>query len=227
MQNGGLLPPSSIVLTAGTQSDPTLGRSPTLDRLQGLAASLGNIAISSSPVTWLFGADPGFEWFDVPDSAAGRAGATLGNVGYFLGGAAGIVRMGGGHIVRESASMLARASQTRSRKYVADRFRDITLREGTILYAGYPGSSGFFTTASALSRVNWSAAALFGGLQVRAHPEKGMRTMVAAYEVIDDTAAAFGLALANGGFGKGWLPQVFVPGFEDALRFLGTYPLRP
>jgi hypothetical protein len=95
MQNGGLLPPSSIVLTAGTQSDPTLGRSPTLDRLQGLAASLGNIAISSSPVTWLFGADPGFEWFDVPDSAAGRAGATLGNVGYFLGGAATIVRKAG------------------------------------------------------------------------------------------------------------------------------------
>jgi RHS repeat-associated protein len=227
MQNGGLLPPSSIVLTAGTQTDPMLGRSPTLDRLQGLTASLGNIAISSSPVSWLFGADPGFEWFDVPDSAAGRAGATLGNVGYLLGGAAGIVRMGGGHVARGSTSLLARAAQTRSRKYVADRFRDITLREGKILYAGYPGSSGFFTTASALSRANRSAAALFGGLQVATHPEKGMRTMVAAYEVIDDTAAAFGIALANGGFGKGWLPQVFIPGFEDSLRFLGVFPLKP
>jgi hypothetical protein len=54
-----------------------------------------------------------------------------------------------------------------------------------------------------------------------------MRTMVAAYEVIDDTAAAFGIALANGGFGKGWLPQVFIPGFEDSLRFLGVFPLKP
>jgi hypothetical protein len=40
----------------------------------------------------LFGADPGFEWFTIPDSAAGRAGATFGDVGLLVGGVRSVAR---------------------------------------------------------------------------------------------------------------------------------------
>lgn len=93
--NGLYVSPASVVLTVGTQADSTLSRNADLDRLHGFAARLANLAISAAPVTWLFGANPGFEWFDVPDSAAGQSGATIGNVGYFLGGFGGIVRNAG------------------------------------------------------------------------------------------------------------------------------------
>jgi hypothetical protein len=93
--NGLFVSPGSVVLTVGTQADSTLSRNADLDRLHGFAARLANLAISAAPVTWLFGARPDFEWFDVPDSAAGRSGATIGNVGYALGGLGGIARNAG------------------------------------------------------------------------------------------------------------------------------------
>ncbi|MGD9883798.1 MAG: RHS repeat-associated core domain-containing protein, partial [Reyranella sp.] len=69
LQNDRLVSPATIVLTAGTKTDPTLQRSRSTDWLEGAAARAGNIALSSSPVAMLFGAGPDFEWFDVPDSA--------------------------------------------------------------------------------------------------------------------------------------------------------------
>ncbi|MBX3704369.1 MAG: VCBS repeat-containing protein [Steroidobacteraceae bacterium] len=90
--------PSSIVQTVSSQAGPALGPRSGLDALQGGAARLGNLLFSASPLTWLFGADPNFEWFHVPDSAAGRAGATVGNVGFLAGGVVGIVRGGGARL---------------------------------------------------------------------------------------------------------------------------------
>jgi RHS repeat-associated protein len=227
MQSGRLVSPASVVLTAGTQSDSTLSRSPTVDRLQGAAARLANIAFSSSPVALLFGVDPDFEWFAVPDSEAGRDGATLGNVGYFLGGAASVIRTGGGQAVAATPSLIARSFQG-SKKYPGiDRFRDITLKKGTIIYGGYPGQSTFYTTLNALRRGHGSAASLFGGLQIKAHKDFGYRSRIAAYEVLDDTPAAFGLALANAQYGAGRFPQVVVPSFDSTLRFLADFPLGP
>jgi RHS repeat-associated protein len=92
MQSGRLVSPASIVLTAGTRADPTLSRNSAVEWLQGAAARIGNIAIGSSPVAMLFGADPGFEWFTIPDSAAGRAGATFGDVGLLVGGVRSVAR---------------------------------------------------------------------------------------------------------------------------------------
>ena len=106
MQYGRLDIPVGIVLTAGTQLDSTLSRSPTVDRLQGAAAQLANIAISSSPVTWLFGADPDFEWFAVPDSKAGRAGATAGNLALLVSGFASTARITVNHVPVELARVL-------------------------------------------------------------------------------------------------------------------------
>lgn len=216
-----------LVLSVGTQTDPTLGRTPGLERLQGFAATLGNIAISSSPVAWLFGADPGFEWFDVPDSAAGRAGATLGNVGYFLGGAAGVVRAAGPGIAGSSASRLARSLQGTPKYPGTDRFRDVTLRKGTVIFGGYPGQTAFYTTAGAMRRSGGSAGFLYDGLQLARSGKHPMRSVMAMYEAIDDTPAAFGLAIQNPIHGGGWLPQIVVPSYETSLRFIGSVHLVP
>jgi len=227
LQNGRLVSPASIVLTAGTTTDPSLTRSRTTDWLQGVAARIGNLAFSSSPVAMIFGADPDFEWFDIPGSAAGQSGATAGNIGYFLGGAAGMLRKGGSELVGMSPSQFARAMQG-TRKYPGiDRYKDITLKKGTILYSGFPGQTPFYTTASALRRSGNSAEMLFKGLQTQRHPVKGYRTHMAAYEVMADTPAAFALALANVEHGAGWLPQVVVPSYVTSLRFITDLPLGP
>ena len=46
----------------------------------------------------LFGADPDFQYFRVPDTNDGRLGSSLGNIGYLAGGAAGIIRKGGSEL---------------------------------------------------------------------------------------------------------------------------------
>ncbi|MEX1993035.1 MAG: RHS repeat-associated core domain-containing protein [Steroidobacteraceae bacterium] len=222
-----LLPPSSIVLTIGTKSDPNLASTPTQDYLQGAAARLGNLAISSSPLTWLFGADPDFEWFEVPDSAAGQAGASAGDIGYLLGGAAGMVRNGGSALIGGSPSQFARSMQGAGKYPGVDRFKDIVLKKGTILYSGHPGQTAFYTTASAMRRSHGSARFLYDGLQLARSRNYPIRTQMAAFSVLDDTPAAFGLAIRNGDHGAGWLPQVVVPSYEVSLRFLGVTPLGP
>lgn len=227
MQHVNTVPPASVVLTAGTRADPTLSRSSTADFLQGAAARIGNIAFNSTPVTWLFDSNASFEWFDVPDSTAGSHGATLGNIGYFLGGAAGIVRRGGSEIIAATPSRIARTFQGTRNYPGVDRFRDIMLKKGTIIFGGYPGQSAFYTTMSALRRSGESAARLFGGLQVRFHETYGYRSRIAAYEVLEDTPAAISLAIANSTHGPGWLPQIVVPSFASTLRRLSDFPLGP
>jgi RHS repeat-associated protein len=227
MLSGQLVHPSQIVLTAGTRSDPSLSRSTSTDWLEGAAARVGNVVFSSSPVAMLFGADPDFEWFDVPASAAGQSGAMAGNVGYLLGGMAGMLRKGGSELVGTAPSHIARSLQGTDKYPGIDRFRNITLKKGTILYSGFPGQTSFYTTASALRRSGNSAAILFKGLQIKRHETKGFRTRVAAYEVVADTPAAFALAIANVEYGAGWLPQVVVPSYMNSLRFISDLPLGP
>ncbi|HEX9706103.1 MAG TPA: RHS repeat-associated core domain-containing protein [Steroidobacteraceae bacterium] len=227
MQSGRFVSPSSIVLTVGTHTDSTLSRSRALDGVQGFAAHLGNLMISSSPVAMLFDADPDFQYFDEPDSDAGRAGSQYGNVGYLVGGAAGIIRKGGSQIASGASSQIARSFQSNPKYPGVDRFKDITLKKGTIIYSGFPGQTAFYTTASALRRSGNSAEILFRGLQLRKHERLGFRTRVAAYEVMADTPAALGLAIANVDHGAGWLPQVVVPSFQSSLRFLEDIPIGP
>jgi len=85
--------------TTETPSVPG-GRFAAGDYWRGFAASLGNLAMNSAPVFWLFGDDPDYQWFPVPDSAAGERGARLGSAGYLLGGAAGTLRGLGGTAFR-------------------------------------------------------------------------------------------------------------------------------
>ena len=119
-------------------------------------------------------------------------------------------------------------SQQGSGAYLGiDRWRDITLKKGTIIYGGEPGQSAFYTTGSAITRVGDSATDLFQGLQVAPHPVYGYRPAITAYEVMDDVPAAFGRTLANPQNGVGGLPQVVVPDFSKFLRPIYTAPLSP
>ncbi len=220
-------PVAGVVLTVGRQPDAMLSTGGRLDVVQGFAARVANIAISSSPVALLFGADPDFQYFREPASAQGNAGSTAGNVGYFVGGAAGIIRKGGSELATRAPSAIARSFQGTAKYPHVDRFRDITLKKGTLLYAGYPGQGHFYTTASAMRRTTASATELWRGLQVAAHRVHPPRARMAAFEVIDDTPAAFGLALANVDNGSGGLPQIVVPSYMTSLRYLTDFPLGP
>ncbi len=227
MQSGRFVSPSQIVLTAGTRVDPSLSRSPQVDYLIGAAARLGNIAMSSSPVTWLFGADADFEWFDVPDSAAGQSGATFGEVGNFVGGFAGVIRKGGGYFFKQGSSAYARSLQGFGDYPGVDDFRDIVLKKGTFIIGGYPGQSPFYTTVSTLRRAGHSARELFGRLQAKVSKNHGPRTRVAVYEVMEDTQAAFGLALRNTKHGPGGFPQIVVEDYQSKLRLITDFALGP
>jgi hypothetical protein len=218
--------PSSVVLTVGTHPDPTLASNGRLDAVQGFAARIANLAISSSPVALLFGADPDFQYFHVPGSESGRVGAQLGTVGYFAGGFAGVIRKGSSELVK-SPGQVARSLQGTPDVPGIDNFKDIALKKGKIIYAGYPGQGYFYTTASALRRVRDNSVVFNRGLQIPPHRSHPLRTRYAAYEVLEDTPAAFGLAIKNPQHGPGWLPQIVVPSYMTSLRYIGDFPLDP
>ena len=226
MQGSTLISPSSIVLTVGTHADLTLAPAGRLDAAQGFAARMANIAISSSPIAMLFGADPDFQYFREPDSDAGRMGARAGDAGYLIGGFGGALRRAGSEALA-SPSRIARTLQGKGDYPGIDRFKDIMLKKGKLIYAGFPGQGSFYTTASAIRRAGDSAGALNRGLQIAPHRIRPMRMRYAAYEVIEDTPAAFGLALENARHGTGWLPQIVVPSYETSLRYVGDFPLGP
>jgi RHS repeat-associated protein len=226
MQGSTLISPSSIVLTVGTHADPTLSTGGRLDGVQGFASRMANIAISSSPIAMLFGADPDFQYFREPDSDAGRMGASAGTAGYFIGGFGGALRRAGAEALA-SPSRFARTLQGKGDYPGIDRFKDIVLKKGKLIYAGFPGQGSFYTTASAIRRAGDSAGALNRGLQIAPHRIRPIRMRYAAYEVLEDTPAAFGLALENARHGTGWLPQIVVPSYETSLRYVGDFPLGP
>jgi hypothetical protein len=219
--------PAGVVLTVGRQPNAALSTGGRLDAIHGFAARVANLAISSSPIALLFGADPAFQYFHEPGSAYGRAGSVAGNVGYLTGGAAGIIRNIGNGLVARGPSEIARSLQGTTKYPHIDRFRNITLKKGSLIYAGYPGQGMFYTTASAMRRSGASATALWRGLQVAVHHRHLPRTRMAAFEVIEDTPAAFGLALANIDNGIGGLPQIVVPSYMTSLRFVNDFPLAP
>jgi RHS repeat-associated protein len=136
--------------------------------------------------------------------------------------------------VPTSPSQMARSLQGTPMYPGVDRFRDITLKKGRVVFGGAPGQSEFYTTASGLHRSGGSSGSLFRGLQVKPggprqiHPVTGRyRPGMTAYEVINDSPAAFGRALANPQYGSGRFPQMAIPNYEESLRPLYSIPLVP
>jgi hypothetical protein len=70
-------------------------------------------------------------------------------------------------------------------------------------YAGEPGVSGFFTTQRTITTAGGDAKRLFQGLQVAPSDIGLYRPGVTAFEVIDDSPAAFGIVRANPQYGEG------------------------
>ncbi|HRH40529.1 MAG TPA: pre-toxin TG domain-containing protein [Pyrinomonadaceae bacterium] len=130
-----------------------------------------------------------------------------------------------GKVVGKSASSFARSLQGKGLYLGVDRFRDIVLKKGTIIYAGAPGVGNFFTTKRSIFKSNGIASVLFEGLQVS--KRNGLyRPNVIAFEVIEDTPAAFGLAKANSKFGKGGYGQIVVENPNLVLKELEIFPLK-
>jgi RHS repeat-associated protein len=124
-----------------------------------------------------------------------------------------------------SPSMIARSWQGSKHYPGVDRWRDIVLRKGTIVYAGEPGVSGFFTTRRALMRAGNDATTLFEGMQVA--PRAGLyRPGLTAFKVLEDTPAAFARTFANPQYGLGGLPQIYIRDFARVLRPVESHLLR-
>ncbi len=123
-----------------------------------------------------------------------------------------------------SPSALARGFQGKGAYLGVDRFRDITLKEGTVIYAGEPGASGFFTTSGAFRRTGNDAQAVFEGLQVGAR-DGLYRPGLTEFVVTQDTRAAFGIVRQNSQFGPGGLPQIYIENFFSVTRSTVSYPL--
>ncbi len=123
------------------------------------------------------------------------------------------------------ASTLARSSQGQGVYIGIDAWRDIALKEGKYLVGGLPGQSNYYTTLRGLERSGNSVNYLWEGLQVQAHPKLGYRKQVGIFRVRETTDAAFGTTYANPQFGKGGLPQIFVPDYNK-LELIKTLPLK-
>lgn len=117
-----------------------------------------------------------------------------------------------------SPSELAKNWQGKGDYLGVDKFRDIVVKKGKVIYAGEPYPSGFFFTKKALAKAKNSTESLWDGLQVKAHEEFGYRTKVGVYEATEDIAGAFGTAKANVKHGKGGLQQVYIPDMSKMKR---------
>jgi uncharacterized Zn-binding protein involved in type VI secretion len=144
--------------------------------------------------------------------------------GGMLGGAAGARRFGTPR--PPTPSQMARGWQGKGDYPGVDRYRDITLKKGTVIYAGHPGQGNYYTTPSAINRAGGSQQQLFNGLQVKPHDVYGHRPNIQAYEVTADTPAAFGITSANPQHGSGGLPQIFVPDFGNLKPIGNPVPLK-
>lgn len=98
-----------------------------------------------------------------------------------------------------------------------DSYTDTVVKKGTILYRGEPNGTEYFTTKSAIQNSGNNAEILFKGLQVKEHRRYGYKNQMQGYKFNEDVASAYGIANANPQFGKGGLPQYFVPNVQEYI----------
>ncbi len=117
-----------------------------------------------------------------------------------------------------SPSEIAKSWQGTGKYPGVDRYKDITIKQDKIIYRGEPNGTEYFTTKSALERSGYDANNLFEGLQVEKNLVHGYRSEMQGYKATIDLEAAFGLTKANPQFGKGGLPQIFIPDANDLIQ---------
>ena len=103
-------------------------------------------------------------------------------------------------------------------KYIGvDDYKNIILQKGKIIYRGEPNGTEYFTTKLAIEKSGRNATTIFEGLQVEKNPIHGYRGNMQGYLVNENVEAAFGITRANPQFGKGGLPQMFVPDVKTLI----------
>lgn len=105
-----------------------------------------------------------------------------------------------------------------------DRYIDVTVKKGEILYRGELNGTEYFTTLDAIEQSDRDATKLFEGLQVDKDPIYGYRGEMQGYIFNNDIASAYGITNENPQFGKGGLPQYYVP---DARSLIDKGILTP
>mgnify|MGYP004639119195 CR=1 FL=1 len=124
----------------------------------------------------------------------------------------------GDGIIGESGSKtpseIARSWQGTGKYPGIDDYVDITVEKGTVLYRGEPNGTEYFTTLEAIEQSGRDATKLFEGLQVEKNPIHGYRGEMQGYIFNGDVVSAYGITNANPQFGKGGLPQYYVPNVQ-------------
>jgi filamentous hemagglutinin len=93
-----------------------------------------------------------------------------------------------------------------------------------------PGQSPYYTTLAGFYGTGGTAEGFYEGLQIQpnltspAYPP--YRNGVTIYQVVSDTKAAAGTALANPQFGSGGVGQVFIPNYQNVLIPLYSIPFK-
>ncbi|WP_332237362.1 hypothetical protein [Sporolactobacillus sp. KGMB 08714] len=104
-----------------------------------------------------------------------------------------------------------------------DACTDKIYPKGSVLYAGEPFPTGYFTTKEVLDNVGVDAHKVFEGLQVKPYWGKGMsnavfRDKMVGYELKVDITGANGIAKNNTQFGGGGLEQIFMPDLKELIH---------
>ena len=127
---------------------------------------------------------------------------------------------GSDKVVWENAtpSQLARSWQGTGKYIGVDDYVDTVVKKGTILYRGEPNGTEYFPTLADIEQSGGDATNVFEGLQVEKHPIHGYRGEMQGYVFNEEIASAYGITNANPQFGKGGLPQYFVPNANDYIQ---------
>lgn len=119
--------------------------------------------------------------------------------------------------VSKTPSEIARSWQGTGKYPGIDDYVDVAVEKGTVLYRGEPNGTEYFTTLDAIEQSGRDATKLFEGLQVEKNPIHGYRGEMQGYIFNEDVASAYGITNANPQFGKGGLPQYYVPDVQDLI----------
>jgi hypothetical protein len=130
-----------------------------------------------------------------------------------------------------SPSQLAKSWQGSGAYPGVDSYINTTLPKGTYVVGSAPGQSPYYTTLEGFAGTNGTAEDFYQQLQISpnltnpAYPP--YRNGVTIYETTGgSTPAASGSALANPQFGPGKAPQLFIPGYNDALTPVYSIPFK-
>lgn len=109
----------------------------------------------------------------------------------------------------------------------------IPLKPDTYVVGATPGQSNYYTTLSGMQRTEMDVVKYYQGVQVAPNLTNPafdvVRDGLTVYRVTYAKPAAFGRTMMNPQYGKGGLPQVFVPDYSnlqpiDFLPFVNKIP---